>query len=141
MVAPLVCSHCKEWQQDEHLGDQSAMYSNDRGGGFGGDCYKCGKPGHRAADCWSKGKGKGRGKGKGKGGGKGEGGDWGGQGGGGGRHRNPKWAKTDATQLGKRDIELANNQKISPLHQTTCPPVSPKDGRFDPTSPTSIDSS
>jgi hypothetical protein len=37
-------------------------------------------------------------------------------------------------------VLLLNNQKISPLHRTTCTPLHPKDGRFDPTSRTSIDS-
>jgi hypothetical protein len=36
---------------------------------------------------------------------------------------------------------MGNNRKISPIHQTTCTPLHPEDGRFDPTSPTSIDSS
>ena len=40
-----------------------------------------------------------------------------------------------------RSIIENNNQKISPLHRTTCTPLHPKDGRFDPTSPTSIGSS
>ena len=44
-------------------------------------------------------------------------------------------------QRRERRSQQANNQKISPLHRTTCTPLHPKDGRFDPTSPTSIDSS
>jgi hypothetical protein len=34
-----------------------------------------------------------------------------------------------------------NKAQISPPHQAKCPPLPPEDGRFDPTSPTSIDSS
>ena len=37
--------------------------------------------------------------------------------------------------------ELLNKAQISPIHQRTCPPLPPEDGRFDPTSCTSIDAS
>jgi hypothetical protein len=47
----------------------------------------------------------------------------------------------DVPQVSEQIQGRDNNQKISPLHQTTCTPLHPKDGRFDPTSPTSIDSS
>jgi hypothetical protein len=36
---------------------------------------------------------------------------------------------------------LTNKAQISPIHQRTCPPLPPEDGRFDPTSCTSFDSS
>jgi hypothetical protein len=53
------------------------------------------------------------------------------------RFSNPRGVNTLSIPCGSK----YNNQKISPLHRTTCPPLPPKDGRFDPTSPTSIDSS
>jgi hypothetical protein len=36
---------------------------------------------------------------------------------------------------------LRNNRHVRGYSETTCPPLPPEDGRFDPTSPASIDSS
>ena len=43
---------------DSKLTKSSSSQSKGKGKGFKGECYNCGKTGHRAADCWAKGGGK-----------------------------------------------------------------------------------
>ena len=47
-------------QEDGAEEDQEALAlgKKGKGKGFKGECYNCGKTGHRAADCWAKGGGK-----------------------------------------------------------------------------------
>ena len=75
----------KDGGKGPHWGQQKGTSSEQKGKNkgtnssvkFEGKCHNCGKPGHKAADCWQKtqpsgqgkgGKGKGKGRGKGKGG-------------------------------------------------------------------------
>ena len=53
--------HLDDKEFQESLDEQEALALQKKGegkGGITGDCFKCGKPGHRAADCCSKGGGK-----------------------------------------------------------------------------------
>ena len=38
--------------------DALALAKKGKGKGFKGECFNCGKTGHRPADCWAKGGGK-----------------------------------------------------------------------------------
>ena len=61
----------KEYQEEEQY-SEDLSYVGSKGNGKGkgkgikGNCWNCDKPGHRAADCKSKGKGNGQEKGLGK---------------------------------------------------------------------------